>query len=148
MRLLAAISRLFRSPARWPYASKGGARDLGPHIERLVRSPDDGGTLIVQAANAEPFIQFTGGPSGVEMDFPLITGPQRSCETALRRFFDARRLKVRVSFGSDGSGFLDVDLPADPPMITELTQAAFAEVFGVDLEHELEFRGSGLGVAA
>jgi hypothetical protein len=98
--------------------------------------------------DAEPFLQFTGGPSQVEMDFPLITPIQRGREDRIRRFFESRSIHVRSTFGSNGAQFLDVDLPGDPALITSLTEAAFPEIFEVPSTVELDFASEGLGVAA
>jgi len=113
-----------------------------------VRSPRDSGTLVIQVVDTELFLQFTGGPSGIQMDFPLITQAQRAREPRIRRFFEARQLHVRTTFGSDRSQFLDIDLAADPAFITTIAEAALAEIFDVRPPIELAFMGEGWGVAA
>jgi len=95
------------------------------YLERLVRSPDDTSILVIQVVDADPFLQFTGGPSGAQMDFPLITAAERARAPFIRRFFDGRKLHVRGTFGSDGAGFIDIDLPADAAFIAKIAGAAF-----------------------
>jgi hypothetical protein len=77
------------------------------------------------------------------MDFPLITTQQRAREPAIRRFVEARRQRVRATFGSDGNQFIDVELPADPALLTTIAEDALREIFDLRLPVPLQFMGEG-----
>jgi hypothetical protein len=53
-----------------------------------------------------------------------------------------------VTFGSDGSQFLDVDLTPDASMIAKLTERVFTDLFGLSSSITLRFTGEGFTVAA
>lgn len=137
---------MIAGPPAFPESRRGTLADVPTYLERLVRSPDDTATLVIQVVDAEPFLQFTGGRSGVQLAFPLITSAQRAREQVIRRFFDARNLHIRSTFGSDGAGFIDIDLPADAAFLAKISDAAFDEIFEARAPLELEFMGERLGV--
>jgi hypothetical protein len=117
-------------------------------LERLAQTPGHQGTLVIQVVDAEPFVQFTGGAAGIEMDFPMITTAQRERKESLRRFFEARGLRTRATFGSNGGEFLDVDVLPDPARLTDITTTVLTDVFHVSRSAQLQFMGEGPGVAA
>ncbi len=121
---------------------------LSEYISRLLASPNGVGTLVIQVVDAEPFLQFTGGHAGVQVDFPLITPLQRARESRIRQFLEARHLHIRSTFGSDGGAFIDVELPPNGPALTDIVKAAFLEVFEVPPSARLQFAHEGIGVAA
>ena len=135
-------------PPPFQYSGAGELSRIRPHLEALLTNPKNLATLIIQAVDGEEFVQFTGGIGGVEMDFPLITEPQRAREAAIRRFITEHGHRVRVTFGSDGSQFLDIDLPADASMIAKLTERVFTDLFGLSSSITLRFTGEGFTVAA
>ena len=146
MGLLNLLHRFVNRPKQLPVAH-GSLADLHSYVGRLIRSPNSGGTLVIQIRGAEAFIQFTGGSSGVEMDFPLVTPDQKAREPIIRAFCDRYHLRLRVSFGTDGSGFLDVDLAPDVGMISTVVRAAFAEIFDVREPMTVDYLSAGLAVA-
>jgi hypothetical protein len=127
----------------------GQVRD---HIDRILRNSADQGTLIIEVVEGsgdEPrFVQFTGGGTDLEMDFPLVTPAQRKREQAIRMFMAAHGQRVRTTIDIDRTQSLDVDLPADASLVSDLTKGVFTEVFAVSSDVRLRFSGENLGAAA
>jgi len=118
---------------------------LKPYIEQLIStSPSAGAFLIVTVSGTEDFLQMTGDTSGVQLDFPLITGRQISLESRIRMVAEGRGLVLVENSGSDGSRFLDIDLSADPVEAARASEILLREVFGVTDATSLEFAGDGI----
>jgi len=144
----ALLGWLHPKPRPFSYSATGGLDRIRPHIDALLTNPKNLATLIIQVLDAEPFVQFTGGIEGVEMDFPQITDLQRSREQIIRQFIADHGHKIRVTFGSDGDQFLDIDLPPDARMISDLTEKVFTRLYSLAPSVTLRFTGEGFEVAA
>ena len=113
---------------------------LEAHMEGLMASTRGDSFLIVTVKGTEDFIQFTGHPGGVQLDFPVITNPQKILEP---RFYEtAKKLGLAVveNPGSGGSRFLDIDIKGSPSEVAQVTRAFLAEFLNVTDDSALEFQ--------
>lgn len=118
--------------------------ELHNHVDRLMRAPGDGAFLIISVSGTDDFLQLTGDPQGVQIDFPLITKRQLSLESKIRLTAEAEGLVVVENKGSDGSRFLDIDIEADVAGVTRVCRMLLREVFGAGEAARLKFEGDGL----
>jgi hypothetical protein len=122
----------------------GTAADLPRHLTRLTRAPS-GAYLIVQAAGEDDaFLQFSAGRDAIQMDHPLITEKQLSREDAFRAACESIRRVAYETRGSDGSRFLDCDLPTDPSVAAADARRVLESVFEIQPNTQLRFIGEGL----
>jgi len=134
------------NPAR--SVASGTVADASAHIQRLLDAPE-GSFLIIELTGLEDaFLQLTAGPREIQIDHPLITPAQVKREHALRRAFAAAGFSPHETQGSDGTRFLDCDVPRDPVRAAILVQTVFESVFGTTPSTQLRFVGDGLPPAA
>lgn len=145
--LVAGLVAACGSSQDLPVAEVGTWNDIESFVQRLV-SADGYAILVIDAGGTEDFIQFSGEGGRVQMDFPLVTTAQQAREAEIRAFFERRQLPLVVNVGSNGARFLDSDLPADPQALSDLTKAAFREVFHVDESAQFRFQGENLAAAS
>ncbi len=122
----------------------GTVKDLARHIQRLIDAPERSSLIIELTGLEGAFLQFTAGPSSIQIDHPLITPQQVQREDALRKAFSVTGLTPYETRGSDGSRFLECDVPRDPTVVALLVQRTFESLFRVDSHNELRFVGYGL----
>jgi hypothetical protein len=134
-------------PSSSSYDSEGSFADVLSHANRLVRSPDDGGTLVVSVVGGEAFVQFAGGPGGVQWDFPVVTKDQRALEGAFRAYCGQHGLAIADRYDEGAQQYLDVDLPADASRIAQIVHDALTGIMGVDPSARLTFLGESVGPA-
>ena len=126
----------------------GTVAGIDTHIQRLLDAPM-GSSLIVEVSGLQDaFLQFTAGPETIQIDHPLITAEQVRREAALRTDFETAGLSPYESEGSDGSRFLDCDVPRDAAGAAILVRRLLESQFGVNPSTELRFIGNGLRPAA
>jgi hypothetical protein len=118
--------------------------ELHDHVDRLMRAPSDGAFLIISVYGTTDFLQLSGDPQGVQIDFPLITDRQLSLESKIRSAAEAEGLVVVENKGSDGSRFLDIDIEEDAAGVTRVCRVLLRDVFGAGETAQLEFEGDGL----
>jgi hypothetical protein len=140
---------MWRSPKSWldgpgPSVALGTVADASAHIQRLLDAPD-GSFLVIELPGVEDaFLQFTAGPDGIQIDHPLITPAQVEREPALQQVFAAAGFMPYQTSGSDGSRFLECDVPRDAAGAAILVERVLESVFGVTSSTELRFVGEGL----
>jgi hypothetical protein len=108
---------------------RDSSRNLEELVRRLMNSTSDNAFLIVGMENSEDFLQMTGGPTGVQLDFPMITDRQKSLESRIRESAARQGLSVQENRGS-GDLFLDIDIKGEPGHIAAVCRRFIAEVFG------------------
>jgi len=111
--------------------TRGTLADVETHLRRLLAAKDPHAFLIVSVEGTPHFLQFSADSTGIELDFPLVTAEQQKREQAIRRFCQGPDRLLRESSGSDGSRFLDCDLPRDARRGAEIARQALKELFGV-----------------
>ena len=131
--------------ARLP-ETPGGWEDIDGYVARLVAA-EDYAILIVDAGGPDAFLQFSASSDTVQLDFPLITDAQKAREASIRQFLEDRDLPAVINLGTDGSRFLDSDLPADTKLVSRVTREAFREIFGVGESARFTFSAQGLAPA-
>ena len=132
------------SPFAGPSVAPGTAADIATHLQRLLDAPE-GSSLTIEVAGVEDaFVQFTAAPESIQIDQPLITARQVGREAALREVFTTGGLIPYESRGSDGSRFLDCDLPRDSAAAAIAVARVLQSVFGVGASTELRFVGNGI----
>jgi len=127
-----------------PTSTTGTIADIGRNIERLVRSTDSHAFLVIELDGTPHFLQFTAGPKAIEMDFPQVTDAQRRRAGAFRALCASAGLPLRESDGSDGSRFLDCDLPRDAARASAVVERALIELFDASSTTPLRFSGDRL----
>jgi hypothetical protein len=104
----------------------------------LSTRSEDGAFLIITVSGTEDFVQLVGDASGVQLDFPLVTGRQLSFESAFKAL--AQREGLDIVENSDGtSRFLDINLASDAGNVTRVTKLFLRELFRVNDQSTLEF---------
>ena len=124
--------------------SRGTSADVRRHLQRLVNAQDQRAFLIISVEGTPHFLQFSANTSGIEMDFPLVTSEQRDREARFRELCSAESLPLRETRGSDGTPFLDCDLPRDAAQASEIVRRALEGLFGVSDSASLRFEGDHL----
>jgi len=110
-------------------------------MRRLLEATDPHAFLVISVAGTPHFLQFNASKAAIELDFPLVTADQRAHEKAFRQFCRGPDLSLRESSGSDGSRFLDCDLPHDAHRAAEIARQALRALFGVADSAPLTFEG-------
>jgi hypothetical protein len=95
------------NPEEW---RAGDLRDLPDYFVALRNARSADAFLVLEVQQTGDFLQFTASSSLIELDMPLITQRQRDLEPMFRAAAHGLGLVVRVTAGSDGSQFLDIDL--------------------------------------
>lgn len=126
-------------PAAEPERVSGSLADVPGFLSALVDSPASDAFLIIEVDGTADFLQFTAGDTVIELDLPLITPRQQQLEKEFRRTAADLELVVRVSIGSNGARFLDIDLDARSPGTAPLVQKFLAGLYGVSDESPLVF---------
>src|SRR5690242_7693420 len=93
--------------------TRGTIGDVQAHLQRLIAATDPHAFLVITVAGTPHFFQFNVDSNAITLDFPLITADQKSREAGFRSFCRSLGFPLRESTGSDGSQFLDCDLPRD-----------------------------------
>lgn len=127
------------------YETEGTFADVLSHANRLVYSPEDAGTLVVSVVGGEEFVQFAGGPGGVQWDFPIVTKEQRVWEGAFRDYCKQHGLAPYERKDEGAQQYLDVDLPGDASRIAQIVHDVLINIMGVDASARLIFMGEGVG---
>jgi hypothetical protein len=138
--------RAVKSWLSWPARSvvSGTVADVSAHIQRLLNAPEGSFLIIALTEGDDAFLQFTAGPETIQIDHPLITANQIQREDALRRVLAAARLTPYEIRESDGSRFLDCDVPRDAVGAAILVRKLLESLFDVTAATELRFIGEGL----
>jgi len=119
----------------------GTVADIETHMRRLLKATNPHAFLVISVAGSHHFLQFSASSAAIEVDFPLVTAEQQALEEAFRKFCRAPDMSLRESSGSDGSRFLDCDLPRDAHRAAEIAGQALRDLFGMDDSAGLTFEG-------
>jgi hypothetical protein len=130
-----------------PTVAPGRLRDIEGFLRRLA-SGSPNAFLVITVSEPDAFLQLSVSPDGFELDQPLATDGQQERESRFREFCEMAKLELRVMRGSDGTRFLDCDLPRDPVAASAATAAALKWVYNVTPEDELRFSGHGIAKVA
>ena len=109
-------------------------------MEGLMASTRGDSFLIITVKRTGDFVQFTGHPAGVQLDFPVITMPQKILEPEFHDTAKKLGLTVVESKGSDGSRFLDIGIEGSPSEVAQVVSAFLAEFLQVRGDSDLEFK--------
>jgi len=149
--LLAALVLLVFVGAWWLAKSSRPARTVSlncagtdQELERLIAAlmnSTQQAYLIATVSGTDDFLQMTGGPTGVQIDFPLITPRQQGFESTIRQAATVRRLKVKENRGSDGSRFLDIDVTDDSRAIAQICRTLMRDVYSTSHDTVLQYEG-------
>jgi len=124
----------------------GRVFDLPSYVDRLMRASDSYAFLVVTIAGTDDFIQLSGGPTGVQLDFPLVSSRQCSLETRIREAAASARLPLVENTGSNGARFLDLYLDGDAQSLAASCSQMLRQVFNVSGDSQLIFEHDGLAV--
>jgi hypothetical protein len=135
--------KYFRKPIYAETTSTiGDIANIEDLIEKLMISTNDTAFLRIQIHGTDDFIQFTGGPDGVQLDLPLFNDRQKSLESRFRGVGMDLELNVYETKGSDGSRFLDADINGNASEITTIVKKFVGELFSVTSSTKLVFEYS------
>ena len=124
--------------------TRGTLSDVQRHLERLLKASDAHAFLVIELEGTPHFLQFSANAQIIEMDYPLASEEQRRHANAVRTFCQGAGLRLRQTEGSDGTRFLDCDLPHDPATSAAMVQKAFRDLFGASSTASLLFSGDAL----
>ena len=122
--------------------------DLEMAVSGLLASRADDAFLIVAIPGTPDFVQMSGYRGTAELDFPQITDRQKALRPKVESVCRGLGLTVRVTSGSDGSEFLDYELPSDASRIAEMLKIILTEVFEASEATQLEFETNGFSLPA
>jgi len=125
-------------------STSGTITDIERNLERLVQSTDSHAFLVIEIEGTPHFLQFSIGPKSIEMDFPQVTEPQRQRGSTYRTLCASAGMTLRETEGSDGSRFLDCDLPRDAARASTVVGRALVELFNATSATRLGFSGDRL----
>ena len=125
-------------------SARGTLADVQRHLERLLKASDPHAFLVIELQGTTHFLQFTANAGAIEMDYPLVSKEQRQREDVLRTFCTGAGLRLRQTQGSDGTQFLDCDLPHDIAPAAAIVRRALEELFGATSTTQFLFSGDGL----
>jgi len=139
--VLAFAFALTACTSRTMSTNAGTVADVERHIRRLLEATDPHAFLVISVAGSPHFLQFSASSAAIELDFPLVTAEQQAHEKAIRQFCRGPDMSLRESSGSDGSRFLDCNLPRDAHRAAEIARQALRDLFGVADSARLTFAG-------
>lgn len=125
---------------------QGDLGDLRTHLSQLIDAPVEANPILVvfvYGAN-DRFLQFSVSEDVVQLDYPLISPEQQGRETAVRAALEGADCTPEINRGSDGSRFLDCDLPRSVDSVVQATSAVLESALGVDDSTRLVFASTGL----
>jgi hypothetical protein len=125
-------------------SARGTFADVQQHLERLLSASDPNAFLVIELQDTRHFLQFTASTEAIELDYPLATEEQRRQEDAVGAFCRKAGLQSRRTEGSDGTRFLDCDLPRDAATAAAIVRKALEDLFGASSMTQLRFSGDGL----
>lgn len=117
----------------------GKLTDLAKQFNVYLFSDPPLSSLIIAIKGKEDFIQFSRASMEVELDYPLITERQNENRNKYREICSELGLELRETKGSDGSAFLDADVPADPEKLAKITKRILGSLFGATDETKLKY---------
>jgi len=126
----------------WPrtnYSESGLLADLPKQFDLLQNSTSSFETLVISVNSTSEFVQFSKYGKNIELDFPLVTDNQKILEPKFREVCKVHALEIRDSEGSDGSRFLDVDLPQGTEKRATIVKNILTDVFDVTERAKLKF---------
>lgn len=128
-----------------PQSAEGTIEDLSEYLQWLLNAdPVSNPILVIQVAGAEDqFIQYSVGEDSVQLDHPLITEQQQKREEQVREALIETGCLPEVNVGSDGSRFLDCELPRVLERIREVSEDVLRSGLGVTAADRLIFTRSG-----
>ena len=118
------------------------------NVAALLQSTADDAFLIIGISGTPDFIQMSGYRGTALLDFPLITSRQKGLRESIENACKDLGLKKSVVSGSDGSEFLDYDLPSSAPQIADIVKTILIKVYGAQKSTILEFEANGFGLPA
>ena len=124
-----------------PNVVAGGLDDLRTHVSQLIDAPVDANPiLVVTVYNVnDRMLQFSVSEGVVRLAHPLISPEQRGREGAVRAALEGADCTPEIHLGSDGSRFLDCDLPRSVDRVVQATYAVLESALGVDDSTDLVF---------
>jgi len=122
---------------------RGSIIDIENYIKGLMGAAEEDGVLIITISGTSKFVQFTGGVSGVQMDFPLVTSKQKSLQVSIENVGKEMALEAIINLGSDEAEFIDFNLEGSPSEITNIVENFMASLYGTNQTTQLEFNKHG-----
>ena len=138
--VVVAVTYLLFRPAP---SAKGATADISIYINGLMNASSENGVLIINVSGNADFVQFTGGKSGVQMDFPLITDRQLSFHSSIEKLASSMGLESVINTGTDGAKFLDIELKGTSTEISTTVEKFIVELYGSGHPPVLEFQTHG-----
>ena len=136
MILLAGCSQNSEGPSE-------SMKDIESAVSGLLASQEEDAFLVVTIPGTPDFVQMSGFRGSAELDFPQIMDRQRRMRPKIEAVCEELGLTQRVTLGSDGSEFLNYDLPRDAGTIAEIVRKILSDVFEVSELSPLEFEWNG-----
>jgi len=117
----------------------GKFRHLPQRFSELINGIPKIESLIIGIGTTDDFIQFSRDATVIELDFPLITERQKELEDDYRKICSDLGIDLIETTGSDGSRFLDADVPTDPEDLARISQTFLTRLYDADESTKLRF---------
>jgi hypothetical protein len=117
----------------------GQIAELEEFLMMLQRSESDDSFLVIEIEDSGDFLQLLATPELFRLDFPLITGRQRTLELRVRQIAADAGLRVTNTEASDGPSVLDIDIPRDAHEAAIIVRRFLEGLYAVDSDTALRF---------
>ena len=131
--LVTFVAKANRSSAKNTFR----VEQLDSHVASWIDRIDSLQFVRLEVAGTDDFLQLSAAPGAIELDYPQMTSRQRELGPMFRHICNALGLRVRESTGSEGSLFLDADVPRSSSSLKQAIEALLVGMFGVVPETKL-----------
>ena len=123
-------------------------KDIKPAISALLESTADDAYLVIGIAGSNDFVQMSGYLGTAELDFPQLTDRQKQLRPKIEKVCGELGLDLVVNVGSDGSEFLDYELPKSADEIARIVRSILSLVYEANDQTGLEFEANSFSLPA
>lgn len=121
----------------WKKTGRGVYRPLSfvpLGISELLDRGFDGGFMIFKHENSEKFIQLSkwikGNDCGLELSFPIVAWSSGYADE-LKEFCKEEELKFKVTKGSDGMEFIDINFSSNVTAAANCAEHILLSIFNI-----------------
>ncbi len=117
-------------------------------VAALLESTDEDAFLVIAITGTADFVQMSAFQGTAELDFPQVTPRQKELRPVIEKVCGDLGLNLVIITASDGSEFLDYELPVGAGNIAETISQILLRVFDAQQDTPLEFEANGFDIPA